>query len=128
MRKTIATFVLLGVLVGTPAVSRAVDPGEEILFSSLAAFTNLVYIPSKLVVAGAGLVAGTVAGTLNGGDTRAAYAFWVPAAGGSYFVTSDQLAGKEPVEFFGSDYADTPSTYCRVQYGSGMYDAMYDRR
>jgi hypothetical protein len=130
MRKTIASLVIVGCLAGVPTLARATDtdPGEEILFSALAAASNLLYVPAKLVVAGLGLTAGTIAGTLNGGDTRAAYAFWVPAAGGRYFLTSSQMSGKEPVEFLGNDYADRPSTYCRVQHGSGMYDALYDRR
>jgi len=37
------------------------------------------------------------------------------------------MNGREPVVFFGDDYADTPSTNQRVQYGSGVYEAMYEQ-
>ncbi len=116
MRKTIATLVLAASLGGVPCAARAQDPGSELAFSFLAATANLFYTPAKVVVALGGLTAGAVAGFLNGGDTRAAYAFWVPTAGGRYFLTSDQMDGKQPVEFFGSDYADRPSHRSRAMY------------
>jgi hypothetical protein len=124
MRKTIAGFMVAATLCG-PAVARAQDPGREVELSVLAAVSNLWYTPAKVVVATLGLAAGAVAGTLSGGDTRTAYAFWVPAAGGSYFVTADQMAGRVPMEFFGSDYADRPSTYGRTHHGCAAYDAKY---
>jgi hypothetical protein len=124
MRKTIAALVVAASL--APAVpARAQDPGQEILFSSLALLANIGYTPAKVIVATGGLVVGALAGTFNGGDARAAYAFWVPAAGGRYFLTSDQMDGRVPVEFFGSDYADRPGTYGHDAYASGVYDSMY---
>ena len=125
MRKTIAGFVLATSLVIAPCLARADSPGAEIGFSALAAVSNLFYTPAKVVVAGVGLVTGAFAGFLNGGDTRAAYAFWVPMAGGRYFLTADQMNGRVPVEFLGDDYADRPSRRDRTHYGSEPYDAMY---
>jgi hypothetical protein len=78
-----------------------------------------------VVVAAVGLPVGAVAGFLNGGDTRAAYAIWVPTAGGNYFLTADMMDGRQPVEFFGSDYADRPGRYGQTHHGSGAYDAKY---
>ena len=125
--KTIAGAVLAASLVALPCGARAQDAGSEMAFSALAAVSNLFYTPAKVVVAGAGLVTGAFAGFLNGGDTRAAYAFWVPMAGGRYFLTASQMNGREPVEFFGDDYADRPSTFDRSHHGCGTYDAMYVR-
>lgn len=128
MRKTIASFVLAVGLVAVPAVVRADAPGVELGFSALAAAGNLLYTPAKVLVAAVGLPLGAVAGFLNGGDTRAAYAFWVPMAGGRYFLTSDQMDGTQPVEFFGSDYKDRPSQYDRTHHGCASYDAGYMER
>lgn len=127
MRKTIASFVVAASLVAGSGVARADAPGVEVGFSVLAALSNLIYTPAKVVVAAIGLPVGAIAGTLGGGDTRAAYAFWVPTAGGRYFLTADMMDGKEPIEFFGSDYADKPARYGRAHHGCGAYDAIYER-
>jgi hypothetical protein len=125
MRKTIASFVLAASLAAVPSVARAIDQGEEVGFSTLAALSNILYTPAKVVVAAIGLPVGAVAGFLTGGDTRSAYAFWVPTAGGRYFLTADAMDGRAPVEFFGDDYADRPSMYDRTHHGSAASDAMY---
>ena len=127
MRKTIAGFVLAAGLVAIPGAVRADTQGEEVAFSALAAMSNLFYTPAKVVVAAVGLPIGALAATLNGGDTRSAYAFWVPMAGGNYFLTADQMDGRTPVEFFGSDYADRPSMNERTHHGCAAYDARYMR-
>ena len=128
MRKTIASFVLAAALAALPSVARAVEPGEEIAFSTLAAVSNIFYTPAKVVVAAGGLTIGALAGFLDGGDTRAAYAWWVPAAGGSYFLTADQMDGREPVQFFGDDYADRPSRFGRSHFGDPASEATYIKR
>jgi hypothetical protein len=127
MRKTIASLVVAAGLVATPLAARADSPGAEVGYSALAAVSNIFYTPAKVVVAMVGFVAGGAAGTLNGGDTRAAYAFWVPMIGGNWFLTSDQMDGRQPVEFFGSDYTDRPSTYERTHQGCAAYDATYKK-
>ena len=93
MRKTIASFVLAAGLAALPSLARATEPGEELAFSTLAAVCNIVYTPAKVVVAATGLTVGALAGFLSGGDTRSAYAFWVPTAGGSYFLTAALVPG-----------------------------------
>ena len=127
MRKTIASIVLAAGLIMAPVAGRAEDPGPEMGFSAIAAVCNLGYTPAKVVVAAVGMALGGVAGTLNGGDTRAAYAFWVPMVGGDYFLTSDMMDGRKPIAFFGSDYADRPSAYERTRYGVVPYEAEYGR-
>src|SRR5262249_39952243 len=72
MRKTIASFVVAVCLVATPLAARADTQGNEMAFSALAAVSNIFYTPAKFAVAMVGFVAGGAAGTLNGGDTRAA--------------------------------------------------------
>jgi hypothetical protein len=128
MRKTIASFVLAASLAAVPSVARATDPGDEVAFSSAAALCNIFYTPAKVLVAAVGLPVGALAGFMTGGDTRSAYAVWVPTAGGSYFLTADQMDGRRPVEFFGDDYADRPSTYGRTHHGSAASDALYIKR
>ena len=125
MRKLLVGMLVSGCLLATPA--RAVDSGDEAGLAALAAFSNLWYLPAKLVVAGGGLVVGAVASVLVGGDTRTAYAFWVPAAGGTYLLTPDQLAGRRDLDFFGKDYADEPSQAARQSSATNIYDAMYSR-
>jgi hypothetical protein len=127
MRKTIASLVVAAGLVAVPMAARADSPGNEMAFSAVAAFSNIFYTPAKAVVAVVGFVAGGLAGTLNGGDTRAAYAFWVPMIGGTWALTADEMNGRQPIEFFGSDYADRPSTYERTHDASAAYDATYKK-
>ena len=72
-----------------------------------------------------GLAAGSVAGIATGGDERAAYGLWVPMASGTWFVTPDQIEGTRPIDFFGSDYADTPTSLYPAEPGRASYDAGY---
>ena len=125
MRKTIVSFALAASLAVAPSVARAESPGAEIGFSLLSAVSNVFYTPAKVVVSAVGFPVGALAGFLNGGDTRAAYAIWVPMCGGRYFLTSDTMDGRAPVEFFGSDYADRPGTYGRAHHGGAAYEAKY---
>jgi hypothetical protein len=63
------------------------------------------------MLAAIGMPLGGVIGLLNGGDERAAEAFWVPMVGGTYMITSDMMDGREEVEFIGSDYAGRGRAY-----------------
>jgi hypothetical protein len=124
--KLVATLALALLVVGRPAVGRAGHtPGEEAGLALAAAGSNLVYAPAKTIVALIGLPVGALTGFLTLGDTRAAYAIWVPTVGGTYFLRPANMDGSEPIEFFGSDYADTPSTAASVVEFSDVYNAMY---
>jgi hypothetical protein len=126
MRKLLVGIVLLGLVGGTPAFAdENVNGGREMGLALGAAATNLVYVPAKVVVSITGLALGAVAGALTGGDQRTAYAVWVPAASGTYIVRPEHLSGEQPIEFFGTDYADRPST--NVLYGEPTMaaDAVY---
>ena len=123
MRKVIVSFALAASLAVAPSMARADSQGTEVAFAAASAFTNIFYVPAKALVAAVGLPLGAAAGFLNGGDTRASYAFWVPMCGGTYFLTADMMDGRTPIEFFGSDYADRPGTYGRTHHGGATYDA-----
>jgi len=127
MRGLLAGMILSALLLGRPAVAGTHSQGGEAGLALGAAVANLVYLPVKAVVALGGLVVGTFTGIANGGDTRSAYAFWVPAASGTYLLTPEHLDGSQPIEFFGTDYADTPSTLERGE-ASAVYNAMYQSR
>jgi hypothetical protein len=110
MRSVVSTLVVIALVCGRPLPARATHTqAGEVGLALGSAGANLVYIPAKVVVAIGGLLVGGLSAVLTGGDERSAYALWVPAAGGTYFLTPAHLEGAEPVEFFGSDYADRPS-------------------
>ncbi len=124
MRRLIAAAVLLA-LVATVRPAAAVTQGEEAGRAIASAALNIVYLPAKAVMAIFGLAAGSVVGLATGGDVRAAYAIWVPTTSGTWFFTPEQVEGSKPIEFFGSDYADTPSGLGVGEPGRSSYDAMY---
>jgi hypothetical protein len=125
MRRLLAAILLTTLVLGRPVQGAAQDgpyqPDEAGLALAAAGLT-LFYLPAKGVIAGCGLLLGGVVGLVTGGDTRSAYAIWVPAAGGSYTITAGNLDGSEPFEFWGSDYADVPSTFATT---GAIYDAQY---
>src|SRR5438445_556179 len=82
-RRVLVALVLLGVVLGRPAVLRAQNAAAELGLAVGAAAGNLVYLPVKVMVAFGGLALGSLTGALTGGDVRAAYALWVPAASGT---------------------------------------------
>ena len=125
MRRVLVALLLLGVVLGRPAVLRAESPAAEFGLAVGAAAGNLVYLPVKGIVAFGGLVLGSLTGVLTGGDVRAAYAVWVPAASGTYLLTPAHLEGTVPIEFFGSDYADESSKAAGAAEGAGIYDIQY---
>ena len=61
---------------------------------------------------------------ITGGNTRAAYALWVPAASGDYLLTPAHIDGSRPLQFFGSDYADRPTHNMPTDRSLG-YDSVY---
>ena len=126
MRRTwIVGMIVAALVLGRPVAGGAASPAGEAGLALLAATANLGYTPAKVVMAGLGLLAGGFTGVLTGGDTRAAYAIWVPTASGTYLLRPAHLDGSVPVEFFGSDYADTPSTVPAAAETGGIYEAQY---
>jgi hypothetical protein len=127
MRTLVISLLLAGLVLGRPVPARAEHgPEAEAGLALGAALMTLAYFPMKAAVAVAGLAVGGVTGFLTGGNTRAAYAIWVPTASGSYVVTPENLDDSEPLEFFGSDYTDRPlAAYADESPGVAMYEALY---
>ena len=103
---TVLVAALLSLVSAAPV--RALTQAEEAGFAVLATGVNVFYIPAKLVLAAAAIPVGGLAGALSGGDARTAYSIWVPAMGGTFFLTNSHLDGSKPIEFLGSDYQDKP--------------------
>jgi hypothetical protein len=126
-RTRIVVTLVAALVLGRPVAGRTASPGVEFGMAIGAAGANLLYTPAKVAVAAVGLLVGSVTGILTGGDVRAAYAIWVPAASGTYLLRPANLDGTEPIAFFGSDYADTPSIASGTAEAGGIYDAQYSR-
>jgi hypothetical protein len=125
--RRIVTAALLGGLLAGANPAHALTAGEEAGFSLLAAGANLLYVPAKTIVTAVGMPVGAFAGWISGGDERSAYALWVPMAGGTWFLTPANLDGTEPIQFWGDDYADRPSTYGGTSAAAATYGALYDQ-
>jgi hypothetical protein len=127
--RRILVGVMLAALLTVPTVpARADTAGAEAGYALLAGFANLGYGPVKVLMAAGGLAVGAVMSVLSGGDDRAANALWVPTASGTYFLTPDNISGKVPIEFIGTDYADKSSTIGAVGDRTRIYDAMYEAK
>ena len=87
-----------------------------------------VYTPAKVLVAAVGMPVGAIAAFATGGNTRRPTRS-VPTGGGTYFLTPSMMTGREPIEFFGSDYMRIvrPAT-TDAPLGSGATDARTPRR
>jgi len=127
MRKLVVGLSLAALVLGRaiPSQAQPHTAGEEAGLSIGATTLNFLYLPAKMLVATGGFLLGGLAGVMTGGDTRAAYALWVPTMSGTWLLRPANMEGSEPVKFFGTDYADTPSTYPSKADGGVVYDALY---
>jgi hypothetical protein len=120
-------MTLAAALMTAPAASAAeASPAGEVGRALAASLVNVVYTPLKMTVAALGLVTGGLAGAATGGDTRVAYAIWVPTVGGSFAFRPGHFDGSEPFSFWGGQYSDEPSTAGAETDGSLIYEALYD--
>jgi hypothetical protein len=65
-------------------------------------FTNVLYMPVKVVYATLGAITGGFAFVLTGGRMETASAIWVPAMGGTYVISPNMLRGEDPIYFSGT--------------------------
>jgi hypothetical protein len=128
MRRVLAGLVLGSLLIGTARPAGAFDPVEDALIGMGALFANTAYVPAKMVTAGVGMVAGGLVGFATGGDERASYGVMVPLTTGTFILRTAHFTGQQPIEFFGSDYADRASRRDRENEGSAIYDSQYGGR
>jgi hypothetical protein len=63
---------------------------------------DVVYVPAKVVFAGAGALTSGVAYILTLGDSTAAGKIWKATVNGNYVLTPNMIEGNEPVHFVGS--------------------------
>jgi hypothetical protein len=104
-----AALLALGLSLACAGPVRALTQAEEAGFAVIATGANIFYVPAKLLVAIVAMPVGGIAGLFSGGDARTAYAIWVPAMGGTFFLTNSHMDGSKPIEFLGSDYPDRPT-------------------
>jgi len=88
----------LATVVGSAAPARA-GYLEDAGWGSLAAISNLGYIPAKLVYSVLGGVTGGLAYGLTLGDLDTAQNVWTTSMGGTYVLTPRNLRGEDPVAF-----------------------------
>lgn len=69
---------------------------------------NVFYMPTKVVYAGLGLVAGGMGYLLTAGRGDVANEIIYPAVKGTYVLTADHLKGEQPVVFIGPGPDDQP--------------------
>ncbi len=119
-----AALMAVGLGLASATSAHALTQAEEAAFAVIAAGANVFYVPAKFFVALASIPVGGIAGALSGGDSRTAYAIWVPAMGGTYFLTNGHMDGSKPIEFFGYDYADHLSPNRRDD-GTLIYETPY---
>jgi len=80
---------------------------EEAGWGALTVFTNVIYMPAKLVYATLGGITGGLAFALTGGDTQTAETVWVTTMGGTYVVTPNMLRGEDAIAFSGMPGTNT---------------------
>lgn len=112
MRMALAAGAVAAAILA-PAPARAITQAEEAAMTLAATWANIFYVPAKAAVALGSIPVGGVAGVLSGGDMRTAYGVWVPAMGGTWFLTNGHLDGSRQVQFFGADYEDRPTPTLR---------------
>ena len=88
----------LATVVGSAAPARA-GYLEDAGWGSLAAISNLGYIPAKLVYSVLGGVTGGLAYGLTLGDLDTAQNVWTTSMGGTCVLTPRNLRGEDPVAF-----------------------------
>jgi hypothetical protein len=125
--RTVRTLLLAaGLSLACTAPARALTQAEEAGFAVIATGANLFWVPAKLLVAAAAIPVGGLAGAFSGGDARTAYAIWVPAMGGTFFLTNSHLDGSKPIEFLGSDYPDRPDRDIQKGQRTIIFDQPYE--
>ncbi|MEE9607226.1 MAG: hypothetical protein V3U03_05760 [Myxococcota bacterium] len=100
LRAALLAFVLLVAVQPGPARAEG-NLGATGGMGALAALCSLVYGPIKIVYATGGLIFGSLAWALSGGDSEVLNAVLTPSVRGDYVVTPSHLRGDQPLEFIG---------------------------
>jgi hypothetical protein len=100
--------VVVGLGGATPAHAGFLDDAG---WGTLTVFSNVLYMPAKLVYATLGGITGGLAFALTGGDTQTAETVWVTSMGGNYVVTPGMLRGEESIAFSGTPNTNTMNAF-----------------
>jgi hypothetical protein len=94
--------------VGESATSTATHASywSDAGYGVLATFSNIFYMPAKVVYAGVGLLTGSLGFVLTAGDGDIARSIWSPSLGGTYVITPGMLRGHEEILFSGPSYSN----------------------
>jgi hypothetical protein len=106
-------LVVAGVLLASASPARA-GGFEDAGWGIATVFTNVLYMPAKIVYATVGAVTGGLTWCVTGGDTETANKVWVPTLEGTYVVTPPMLRGEEPINFVGGPPLGTVSDAQRL--------------
>lgn len=82
--------------------------GSEVGWGVGTVLANVFYMPTKVVYAGLGLLAGGLGYMLTAGRGDVANEIIYPAVKGTYVLTTDHLKGEQPVVFIGPGPDDQP--------------------
>jgi len=93
---------------GESSTSLATQPGYwgDAGYGTLAVFSNIFYMPAKVVYAGLGIITGSLGFVLTAGDGDIARSIWSPSLGGTYVITPGMLRGNEEILFSGPSYSN----------------------
>jgi len=97
----------------TPQVPQPAEGGVNwpgVGYGAGALFSNVLYIPAKLVYALLGGIVGGGAWCLTGGNTQTAETIWRSSLGGDYVVTPAMISGDQPLNFSGPTDTAPPPT------------------
>jgi hypothetical protein len=86
----------------------AENTSSGIGMQAASALATIAYFPFKTVTAIGGGVVGGLGYLFSGGSKAAADSVWVPSVYGTYVITPEHLAGRRPVQFFGSRTPSQP--------------------
>lgn len=106
MRKVIWT-TMLGVLLATAAPRPAAAAPEYVRDFGLgmaAVGSNIFYIPGKMLYAIGGGIVGGLGYIFTAGNLDAAQNIWSPSVGGTWILTPEMMAGKQPILFSGESF------------------------
>jgi hypothetical protein len=103
-RRTLCALVCALTLLSAPGAVLAEGTGgtaKEGGLGAVAAITNLIYGPVKIVYAVGGTTIAGFAWCFSGGDAEVASTVLTRAVRGTYVITPETLQGKQSIEFVG---------------------------
>ena len=106
----IEALLAAAMLLGPAAAPAVAQPAQERPYRSYSTATyvttglsNVLYVPAKVLFAGAGAVTSGVAYVTTLGNERVTRRIWDDTTGGDYVITPGMIAGERPVHFVGRE-------------------------